>query len=108
MPTWIDTTHLKDTVTTSPVETVKSLPALCPAELGDLHLANHRAIMCNENPGDRTSFEGLGFGPLNLRKSATPSPQHWLVLDMAVEARRDCGSDRPCPHCRQRAKREAL
>lgn len=70
----IDTTNLKDTVTTSAVETVKSLPALCPAELGDLHLANHRAIMCNENPGDRTSFDGLGFGPLNLRKSATPSP----------------------------------
>ena len=41
----IDTTHLKDTVTTSAVETVKSLPALCPAELGDLHLVNHRAIM---------------------------------------------------------------
>ena len=75
MPTYeIDTTHLKDTVTISAVETVKSLPVLCPAELGDLHLANHRAIMYNENPGGRTSFEGLGFGPLNPRKSATPSP----------------------------------
>jgi hypothetical protein len=65
------------------------------AELGDLHLAKHRAIMCNEDPEDRTSFEGLGFGPLNLRKSATPSPQHWLVPDipfMGVEARRDCGA----------------
>jgi hypothetical protein len=81
------------------------------AELGDLHLANHRAIMCNEDPGDRNSFEGLGFGPLNLRKSATPSPQHWPVPDipfMGVEARRDCGSDGPCPHRRQRTKRETL
>ena len=39
--------------------------------MGDLHLGNLRAIlsMCSENPGDRTSFEGLGFRPLNLRKS---------------------------------------
>jgi hypothetical protein len=81
------------------------------AELRGLPLANHRAILCNEDPGDRTSFEGLGFGPLNLCKSATPSPQHWPVPDipfMGVEARRDCGSDGPCPHCRQRAKRETL
>jgi hypothetical protein len=28
----LDTTHLKDSVTTSAVETVKSLPALCPAD----------------------------------------------------------------------------
>jgi hypothetical protein len=49
--------------------------------MGDLHLATHRAIMCNEDRGDRTSFEGLGFRPLNLRKSATPSPQHWPVPD---------------------------
>jgi hypothetical protein len=70
------------------------------AELRGLPLANHRAIMCNEGPGDRTLFEGLA-----------PSPQHWLVPDipfMGVEARRDCGSDGPCPHCRQRAKRETL
>jgi hypothetical protein len=24
-------------------------------------------IIHNENPGGRTSFEGLGFGPLNLQ-----------------------------------------
>ena len=54
------------------------------AELGDFHLANHNAIMCNGNPGDRTSFEGLAFGPLNLRKSVTPSPQHWLVPDIPL------------------------
>ena len=36
------------------------------AELRGLPLANHRAIMCNEGPGDRTLFEGLAFGPLNL------------------------------------------
>ena len=77
----IDTTHLKDTVTTSAAETAKSLPVPYPAELGDLHLASHRAIIFNENPGDRTSFEGLGFRPLNLHKSATPSPQHWLAPD---------------------------
>ena len=29
----------------SAVETVKSLPALCPAELGDLHLGNLHAIL---------------------------------------------------------------